>query len=461
MIFAALIAAHHNEINGGMGRVQLRQTLTATSKIRQYGTCSQNALESKPEFSNPKTAKSMTDMQKPNEDGLISVSAMDSIDRISPEDWDACACPEAQGKRPTDPFTTHRFLKALEDSGSVGERTGWIAWHLVARAGEKIIAVMPLYVKTHSQGEYIFDHNWAHAFETAGGRYYPKLQSAVPFTPVTGRRLLARPGHEKTGRNALLQGVAQLLNKNNLSSFHMTFCLPEEAKYGKTAGLLHRTGQQFHWRNHGYSSFDGFLESLSSRKRKNIRKERERAGSFGGTIKMLAGDEIKPEHWDAFWMFYQDTGSRKWGSPYLTRAFFDIAHETLREDMALVMCERGGHHVAGALNFIGRDALFGRYWGCVENHPDLHFEACYYQAIDFAIQNGLECVEAGAQGEHKLSRGYMPKTTHSLHLIANESFRNAVHEYLIAEREAVDRDIEIMTSFGPFKKTSCMDKETD
>ena len=385
-------------------------------------------------------------------DDLIDIAAVPSIDAVDPAAWDACACAEAATGRPIDPFTTHRFLRALETSGSVGRRSGWDPHYLVARKAGDIIAVAPLYAKRHSQGEYIFDHNWAHAFENAGGQYYPKLQIAVPFTPATGRRFLTKPGHDETGMAALVQGAVQLAAKNDLSSLHVTFCTEAEALAGAEMGLLPRTSQQFHWVNDGYADFDDFLNSLSSRKRKNIRKEREQAAAFGGEIVTLTGSQIEPAHWDAFWEFYQDTGARKWGSPYLTRAFFEAAHATLRDDMLLVLAIRNGKPVAGALNFIGRDTLYGRYWGCIEHHPCLHFELCYYQAIDFAIAQGMGRVEAGAQGEHKLARGYLPTATHSLHWIADAGFRDAVARYLKAERAAVDQEIEVLTSYGPFRR---------
>ncbi len=385
----------------------------------------------------------------------VEITVETSLAAIAPEDWDACACPEAaDGGRPADPFTTHRFLKALEDSRSVGVGTGWSPRHLVARAGGETVAVAPLYAKSHSQGEYIFDHNWAHAYERAGGRYYPKLQIAVPFTPATGRRFLVRPGYEELGMAALVQGAVQLTDENGLSSLHVTFCTGEEAEAGAALGLMRRASQQFHWRNAGYRDFEAFLAELSSRKRKTVRKERERAAAFGGQIRALTGPAIEHRHWDAFWTFYQDTGARKWGTPYLTRAFFEHAHETLRDDMLLVLAEREGRPVAGALNFIGRDALYGRYWGCTEHHPCLHFELCYYRAIDFAIERGLATVEAGAQGEHKLARGYMPVTTHSLHWIRDPGFSDAVARYLEAERAAVDEEIEVLTAYGPFRKAN-------
>jgi predicted N-acyltransferase len=383
----------------------------------------------------------------------VTVNVLTSLRQIAAEDWDACACPEAaDGGRPMDPFTTHRFLSALEESGSVGPGTGWEPRYLEVECDGRIIAVAPLYAKSHSQGEYIFDHSWAHAWERAGGRYYPKLQIAVPFTPATGRRFLTRPGFEAHGTAALLEGAIRIADQNRLSSLHVTFCTEAEAIAGAEMGLLRRTTQQFHWVNQGYTDFEAFLASLNSRKRKTIRKERAKAQDFGGRIETLTGDSIRPEHWDAFWVFYQDTGARKWGMPYLSRSFFDIAQETLRDDMALVMCYRDGRPVAGALNLIGREALFGRYWGCTEDHPCLHFEACYYRAIDFAIAERLERVEAGAQGEHKLARGYLPAPTHSLHWIPDAGFRDAVARYLEAERAAVDDEIEVLTAYGPFRK---------
>ena len=383
----------------------------------------------------------------------VEISVLGSLTDLTPEEWDACACPEGRDT-PIDPFTTHRFLSALERSGSVGPGTGWQPQYLAARTGGQLIAVAPLFAKGHSQGEYVFDHNWAHAFERAGGRYYPKLQLAVPFTPATGRRFLTRPNWEATGTAALVQGATQLATNNNLSSLHITFCSEDEVEAGTQMGLLHRTGQQFHWANAGYETFDDFLSTLSARKRKNIRRERAQAQAFGGEIKMLTGDDIQPEHWDAFWIFYQDTGARKWGTPYLTRAFFDEVQQTMRDDVVLCLAMIDGQPIAGALNFIGRDALFGRYWGCTQDHPCLHFEVCYYQAIDYAIQNKLAQVEAGAQGSHKLARGYLPVTTHSLHWMADEGFQNAVSDYLVAEREAVSEEIEVLTSYGPFKRGS-------
>ena len=384
----------------------------------------------------------------------IEVSLLTGFSAVAPQDWDSCACPEAAAGRPVDPFTTHRFLLALERSGSVGPGTGWDPRPLVARAEGRVVAVAPLFVKSHSQGEYIFDHGWADALERAGGRYYPKLQIAVPFTPATGRRFLTAPGWETAGRAALVEGAVQVAAQARLSSVHVTFCTEAEATAGEAMGLLHRVTQQYHWENRGYADFGDFLAALSSRKRKTIRKEREVAQGFGGTIRRLTGGDIRPEHWDAFWRFYEDTGSRKWGRPYLTRAFFDELHETMRDDVLLVLAERGGRPVAGALNLIGRDTLFGRYWGAVEDHPCLHFECCYYQAIDFAIERRMARVEAGAQGEHKLARGYLPSKIHSLHWIGEPSFRDAVARYLRAEGDAVGQEIAALADYGPFRKES-------
>ena len=390
----------------------------------------------------------------------LTIETHDRISAIDAEDWDPCACPEARDRgRPLDPFTTHRFLAALEDSGSVGAGTGWQPLYLSVKSEGKIIACAPMYAKSHSQGEYIFDHAFADAYMRAGGRYYPKLQIAVPFTPATGRRLLVAPEAEGVGDRALITGALSVMEDHHLSSLHITFCTKDEVAAHADATLLPRKTQQFHWHNQGYQTFDDFLAALSSRKRKNIRKERAEAQNFGGEIVLLTGDEIEPHHWDAFWEFYQDTGARKWGQPYLTRRFFDIAHETLRDDMLLALAMRAGQPVAGALNSIGRETLYGRYWGCVEDHPCLHFELCYYQAIDWAIAQGLSRVEAGAQGGHKLARGYLPVETYSLHAMREPSFSRAVAEYLKAEAHAMEEEIEILTSYGPFRKTAVEEQE--
>ena len=382
------------------------------------------------------------------------IALLDSMADIPAAQWDAIACPGPG--RPIDPFTTHRFLVALDRSRSTGKGTGWQPKPLILRVNGTPVAAMPLYVKSHSQGEYIFDHGWAEALERAGGRYYPKLQSAVPFTPATGRRFLGPVEYRET----LMDTAISLTRQNGISSLHVTFCTPEEAEVlTGLDGTLHRVTQQFHWENRDYATFDAFLADLSSRKRKMIRKEREVAQGHGLTIRALTGDAIEPAHWDAMWTFYQDTGGRKWGTPYLTRAFFTAVHETMREDALLVLAFRGDTPVAGALNFIGRDTLYGRYWGCTEDRPFLHFELCYYQAIDWAIQNGLSRVEAGAQGEHKLARGYLPTPVHSLHWIADASFRAAVARYLDSERRAVDEEIDLLTAYGPFRKDQIEERD--
>lgn len=372
----------------------------------------------------------------------LSLSVLPSILAISGAEWDAC-------RDGSDPFTSHRFLAALEISDSVGQGTGWHPSHLTMRDGGRVVGVAPAYIKTHSQGEYIFDHNWADAFQRAGGHYYPKLQCAVPFTPATGPRLLSP---DPAVQAALLHGMQQLAQKAGLSGAHVTFCTQTEQQIGVQQGFLPRLTQQFHWVNDGYASYDDFLAALSSRKRKALRKERQIAQGFGGTIHHLTGNDLRPEHWDAFWQFYQDTGSRKWGHPYLTRAFFDEIHRAMRDDILLIMAEHDGRWIAGALNFIGRDTLFGRYWGCVETHPFLHFELCYHQAIDWAIAHGLHRVEAGAQGEHKLARGYLPAPVWSLHWVTDPGFRAALQDYLQHERDAVDGHIAELADWGPFRR---------
>ncbi|MEM7523079.1 MAG: GNAT family N-acetyltransferase [Pseudomonadota bacterium] len=397
-----------------------------------------------------------------SEDKGFAVEVLSGLAGIDAAAWDACACPEtADGGRPIDPFTTHRFLSALEDSGSASEREGWIARHIAARGpDDRLVGVMPLYGKTHSQGEFVFDHNWAHAFESAGGDYYPKLQASVPFTPATGRRMLTAKDAPEAADLALLQGAMQLTETNELSSLHITFCTEAEWLRGGAYGLLRRQDQQFHWERQGAEDFDAFLTSLASRKRKNLKKERARAVEDGVTIHRLTGDDIRPEHWDAFWWFYQDTGMRKWGRPYLTREFFEIAQANLRDDILLILCERDGRWIAGALNFIGRETLFGRYWGCTEPLPFLHFETCYYQAMDAAFDLGLQRVEAGAQGAHKLARGYLPTPTYSLHYVVNPGFRRAVEDYLERERHAVDEEIEFLSRRGPYRKGAGDGRET-
>ena len=352
------------------------------------------------------------------------------------------------------PFVSHEFLSSLEASGSVGGRTGWLPRHLLAEDADGVLfGAAPCYAKTHSQGEYVFDHGWAEAFERAGGDYYPKLQVAVPFTPVTGPRLLARPGPTADAiRGALADALVELTSTNELSSAHVTFLTEPEWRILGRHNFLQRTDQQFHWENGGYASFDDFLAALASRKRKTIRRERKEALSAGIEIHWLTGSDLTEGIWDAFFAFYMETGSRKWGRPYLTREFFSIVGERMREQILLVMARRAGRWIAGAINFIGADTLYGRNWGAIEHHPFLHFEVCYYQAIDFAIANRLQRVEAGAQGEHKIARGYLPHTTYSAHYIANPALRRAVADYLARERAYVQAAAEELAAAAPFRK---------
>jgi hypothetical protein len=347
-----------------------------------------------------------------------------------------------------DPFVSHAFLTALEDSGSVGPGTGWTpAPILVEDGAEHLIAAAPAYLKTHSQGEYVFDHGWAEAWESAGGEYYPKLQVAVPFTPVPGPRLLGHRPHY------LLTAIEAVTVQNDMSSAHITFIDESGAQECERRGWLIRHGVQYHWFNRGYASFDDFLATLSSRKRKTLRKERT-AARQGLDFLTLRGSDIGSDDWDAMWSFYQDTGSRKWGHPYLTREWFDLIGERMGDSVLLFLACRNGQPVAGALNFVGADTLYGRYWGCTEEVPFLHFELCYYQAVEWAIESGLECVQAGAQGEHKVARGYEPVITKSAHFIPNRSFRDAVDEFLKAEREGVAAEVEWLRSDLPYRSSS-------
>ncbi|HTZ66322.1 MAG TPA: GNAT family N-acetyltransferase [Roseiarcus sp.] len=381
-----------------------------------------------------------------------------SIAAIDAKAWDACANPparsfeEAEGER-FNPFLTHAFLNALELSGSVGGRSGWAPAHVtVEDASGRIVAAAACYLKSHSQGEYVFDHAWADAYERAGGRYYPKLQVAVPFTPVTGRRLLIAADAPPTAREALIAGLRELRKQTKASSIHLTFPTPEDADRLASAGFLIRTGEQFHFSCDGYSNFDGFLGALASRKRKAIKRERRDAVDGGVEIEWLTGSSIRPEHWDAFFKFYMHTGSRKWGRPYLTSAFFDLIGATLADRVLLVMARRAGRYIAGAINFIGDDALYGRNWGAIEHRPFLHFEVCYYQAIDFALTRGLRRIEAGAQGEHKLARGYRPALTYSAHEFADARLGRAIADYLGHERVAVERTIAHYEEYAPFRR---------
>ena len=386
------------------------------------------------------------------EQGQVVANVVSRIAEIEAEDWDACANPDPATHNP---FLAHAFLKALEVSGCVGDkRTGWLPHHIVLNDGHGGIAgCVPCYVKLNSAGEYVFDYGWAEAYQRAGGAYYPKLQVAVPFTPVPGRRLLVRPGPDAERRQKLLAAAAvEVARRLGASSLHLTFLTEEEWRALGAQGFLQRTDQQFHWRNEGYAKFDDFLARLSSRKRKTVRKERAEALGRGVTIERITGADLREEHWDAFFAFYQDTGSRKWGHPYLNRRFFSLLGETMADRCLLVMAKRDNRYIAGALNLIGGDCLYGRYWGAIEHHPCLHFEVCYYQAIDYAIEHGLARVEAGAQGEHKLARGYMPVTTYSAHWIANAAFRTAIADYLDSEREHVAETVEALAEFGPYRK---------
>jgi predicted N-acyltransferase len=387
----------------------------------------------------------------------MKIRVMDTMSAIARQEWDACANPDPARYNP---FLAHDFLAALEDSGCVSRRTGWMPQHLVLEDdADVMIGAMPLYLKSHSRGEYVFDHGWADAYERAGGSYYPKLQSCVPFTPVTGRRLLVRRGADSDiAEAALLGGAIELMRLHGASSVHLTFVTENEwAAHGRMP-VLQRTDQQFHWLNDGYGSYEDFLDTLSSRKRKALRKERREAVAAGIEIEHLTGAAITEAHWDTFFAFYQDTGSRKWGSPYLNRRFFGMIGERMADRILLIMCKRAGRYVAGALNLIGGDTLYGRYWGAIEHHPFLHFETCYHQAIDFAIAHGLARVEAGAQGEHKLARGYLPQTTYSLHHLDHPGLRRAVAAFLEQERLAVAEEGRVLAEMGPFKKPACTDR---
>jgi hypothetical protein len=383
-------------------------------------------------------------------DALV-VRIASHIADVPAADWDACAL----AGRPYNPFISHNFLKALEESGSATRDTGWLPQHLLLEdASGALIGCTPCYLKSHSQGEYVFDHGWADAYMRAGGRYYPKLQASIPFTPVTGRRLLVGAGVDEREREAiLLQAALQVTDRLGVSSLHVTFPTCEEWQLAGDLGLLKRTDQQFHWLNEGYRSFEDFLGALASRKRKAIRKERRDALGEGIEIEWVTGSDLTEPHLDAFFAFYMDTGSRKWGSPYLTRSCFSLLGETMAGRILLILAKRAGRYVAGALNFIGQDALYGRYWGAIEDHPCLHFEVCYYQAIEFAIAHKLARVEAGAQGAHKLARGYLPAETYSAHYIADSGLRRAVADYLKRERRAVAREIALLSEEAPYRRS--------
>ncbi|WP_312794380.1 GNAT family N-acetyltransferase [Tianweitania sp.] len=389
------------------------------------------------------------------EDGEITIRVATDLKAFSAAEWSSFDGASKVGTLPYNPFISYAFLSALEDSGCATRKTGWLGQHLRLEAPDgTLLGAVAGYLKSHSQGEYVFDHGWADAFERAGGQYYPKLQISVPFTPATGPRLLVAGNYAPDAIQAALgEGIKALTDQLGASSAHVTFANEADVAVLESAGFLHRTDQQFHFFNEGYSSYSDFLDALASRKRKTLRKERESALASGISVEWLTGSDLTERVWDDFYAFYMDTGSRKWGRPYLNRMFFSLISERMPDDILLVMAKRDGRYIAGAINFIGGDTLFGRNWGCIEDHPFLHFEVCYHQAIDFAINRKLRVVEAGAQGEHKLARGYVPVTTHSAHYIAHPGLRKAVGDYLRRER----RDVEAMSDYleerTPFRKS--------
>lgn len=406
----------------------------------------------------------------------ITLEAVPSAGDVTADDWDACANPKrnpdriehldtlalpsassascAGSRSAYNPFVSHAFFSAVEKSGSATARTGWGPRHLLAKIDGSIAGIVPCYLKSHSQGEYVFDRGWADAYERAGGRYYPKLQASVPFTPASGPRLLIRDDVDTDLiGSALAGGLVALCDASNASSVHVTFAREAEQKFLSEHEFLERTDQQFHWQNQDFGSFDDFLATLNSRHRKSIKRERREAVAAGVTIHWLTGNDITEDAWDAFFEFYMETGSRKWGRPYLTRSFFSLIGESMAKDVLLIMAKRNGRWIAGAINFIGSETLFGRNWGAIEHHPFLHFEVCYYQAIDFAIQHRLKTVEAGAQGEHKIARGYLPQTTYSSHYIADPGLRHAIADYLKRERAYVAEAGRELSEYGPFRRT--------
>ncbi len=393
----------------------------------------------------------VNDEDPQNEQSFV-LRVVENISEFTADEWNSLVGASRQDTH-YNPFITRNFLLALEESGSVSPKAGWLPRHLRLEDNQgRLIGAVPNYLKGHSQGEYVFDHGWADAFERAGGQYYPKFQAAVPFTPVAGSRLLNHIAYESEAvRLALAGGLRELADQTGVSSAHVTFALPDEIAALKRAGFLHRTDQQFHFKNKNFKSYDDFLSELVSRKRKALKKERREAVSDGIQIEWLTGSDLTESVWDDFFAFYMDTGSRKWGRPYLNRQFYSLIGESMADDILLVMAKRNGHYIAGAINFIGGDTLFGRHWGCIEDHPYLHFEVCYHQAIDFAIERKLSVVEAGAQGEHKIARGYVPVTTHSAHYIVHEGFRNAVRDYLDHERREVEQIRSALEEHSPFR----------
>jgi len=412
----------------------------------------------------------------------LRISVTETIGAVEAGAWDACANPNvekpdgvlgngregAAAREPSEteqhaynPFISHAFLGALEQSNSVGPRTGWQPRHVLARAVDgTLLAAAPCYLKSHSRGEYVFDHGWAEAYARAGGSYYPKLQVAVPFTPASGRRLLVRETANSEGiARALAGGLIEICKICGASGVHVTFAPETEFRLLGELGYLQRTDQQFHWENRGYANFDEFLGALTARKRKTIRRERHDALADGISVHWLTGSDLTEEIWDVFFEFYMETGSRKWGRPYLTRPFYSMIGQSMRERIVLIMAKRAGRWIAGAINFVGTHSLFGRHWGAIEHHPFLHFELCYYQAIDYAIAHKLPRVEAGAQGEHKIARGYLPTTTYSAHYIADPALRRAIADYLARERAYVAAAGAELATFAPFRKTFAVEPD--
>ncbi|MBX4954071.1 GNAT family N-acetyltransferase [Rhizobium lentis] len=385
----------------------------------------------------------------------LSIRVERSFTAISPESWSRLSgASKACSTLACNPFVSHAFLSSLEESGSATAETGWLGHHLLLETDRgELIGALPGYLKSHSQGEYVFDHGWADAFERAGGRYYPKLQCSIPFTPATGPRLLVAEGLQRLPiQSAIAESLKEVVRRLGISSAHVTFVPDDEIGVFEMDGYLHRTDQQFHFINEGYADHEAFLETLASRKRKALRRERRAALENGISIDWLTGRDLTERIWDQFFKFYMDTGGRKWGRPYLTRTFYSLIGERMADDILLVMAKREGRYIAGAINFIGGDTLYGRHWGCIEDHPFLHFEVCYHQAIDFALAKGLKRVEAGAQGEHKLARGYLPVTTHSAHYVAHAGLRRAIGDYLARERADVEQMGELLAEHSPFRK---------
>jgi len=411
----------------------------------------------------------------------LRISVAETIDAVEAGEWDACANPLAGGgiakgergagcgrqaadpsaEEVYNPFISHAFLTALEQSNSVGPRTGWQPRHVLARTADgTLVAAAPCYLKSHSRGEYVFDHGWAEAYARAGGSYYPKLQVAVPFTPATGRRLLVRDtANSESIARALASGLVEICKICGASGVHVTFAPEAEFRLLGDLGYLQRTDQQFHWENRGFANFDEFLGALTARKRKTIRRERHDALANGIIVHWLTGNDLTEEIWDAFFQFYMETGSRKWGRPYLTRRFYSLVGQSMRQHIVLIMAKRAGRWIAGAINFHGSQSLFGRHWGAIEHHPFLHFELCYYQAIDYAITHKLPRVEAGAQGEHKIARGYMPSTTYSAHYIADAALRRGIAEYLARERAYIAAAGAELATFAPFRKNFVLEPD--